>query len=58
LDELEKRGLEKGAKKIILHARENVVRFYEKNGYKIVMPSHTLFGSIPHFLMEKIIEHR
>lgn len=58
LYELEKRVIEKGAKKIILHARENVVKFYEKNGYKIVMPSHTLFGSIPHFLMEKIIEHR
>ncbi|WP_337873025.1 GNAT family N-acetyltransferase [Ignavibacterium sp.] len=58
LDELEKRVIEKGAKKIILHARESVVKFYEKNGYKIVKPSHTLFGSIPHFLMEKIIEHR
>ncbi|WP_337866877.1 GNAT family N-acetyltransferase [Ignavibacterium sp.] len=58
LDELENRVIEKGAKKIILHARESVVKFYEKNGYKIVKPSHTLFGSIPHFLMEKIIEHR
>jgi ribosomal protein S18 acetylase RimI-like enzyme len=53
LDELEKRVLEKGAKKIILHARENVVRFYEKNGYQIVKESHTLFGEIKHFLMTK-----
>lgn len=53
LDELEKRIIEKGAKKIILHARENVVKFYEKNGYKIVKPSHTLFGEIKHFLMIK-----
>jgi len=53
LDELEKRVLEKGAKKIVLHARENVVRFYEKNGYKIIKESHTLFGEIKHFLMEK-----
>ncbi len=30
LDELEKRVIEKGAKKIILHARENAVKFYEK----------------------------
>lgn len=53
IDELEKRVLEKGAKKIILHARENVVKFYEKNGYKIIKESHTLFGEIKHFLMEK-----
>jgi ribosomal protein S18 acetylase RimI-like enzyme len=53
LDELERRVLEKGAKKIVLHARENVVRFYEKNGYNIVRESHTLFGEIKHFLMKK-----
>jgi len=53
LAELEKRVTEKGAKKIILHARENVVGFYEKNGYSVVKPSHTLFGIIPHYLMEK-----
>ena len=53
LDELERRVLEKGAKKIVLHARENVVRFYEKNGYNIIKESHTLFGEIKHFLMTK-----
>lgn len=53
LDELEKRVSEKGAKKIILHARDNAVKFYERNGYRVVKKSHTLFGSIPHFLMEK-----
>ena len=51
--ELEKIAIEKGAKKIILHARDNAVKFYERNGYKVVKQSHTLFGSIPHFLMEK-----
>jgi N-acetylglutamate synthase-like GNAT family acetyltransferase len=55
LIELEKIALAKGAKKIFLHARDNVVNFYKKNGYKIVKPSHTLFGVIPHFLMEKEI---
>lgn len=53
LDKLEQSVIEKGAKKIILHARDNAVKFYEKNGYKVVKESHTLFGSIPHFLMEK-----
>lgn len=55
LDELEKKVIEKGAKKIILHARESVVKFYEKNGYRIIKPSQTLFGAIPHYLMEKKI---
>lgn len=55
LKELEKIAVDKGAKKIILHARDNAVNFYEHNGYKIVKTSHTLFGVIPHFLMEKII---
>lgn len=53
IKELEKIAVEKGAKKIILHSRDNAVKFYEKNGYKVIKQSHTLFGSIPHFLMEK-----
>jgi N-acetylglutamate synthase-like GNAT family acetyltransferase len=55
LNELEQKALEKGAKKIILNARENAVKFYDKNGYKIVKESHTLFGEIKHFLMRKDI---
>ena len=55
LKELEKIVTVKGAKKIILHARDNAVAFYEKQGYKIVKESYTLFGAIPHFLMEKIV---
>jgi ribosomal protein S18 acetylase RimI-like enzyme len=53
IKELEKIAIGKGAKKIILHARDNAVKFYERNSYKVVKQSHTLFGSIPHFLMEK-----
>jgi N-acetylglutamate synthase-like GNAT family acetyltransferase len=55
LDELEKRVLKKGAKKIILHARENVIKFYQKNGYIVIKPSHTLFGEVKHYLMIKNI---
>ena len=55
LIELEKIAIAKGAKKIILHARDNAVKFYEKNGYNVVKELHTLFGVIPHFLMEKLI---
>ncbi|HKI77254.1 MAG TPA: GNAT family N-acetyltransferase [Ignavibacteriaceae bacterium] len=53
LNELEMRSKKKGAKFIILNARENAVKFYEKHGYKIIKRSHTLFGSIPHFEMKK-----
>lgn len=54
LKELEKRAKEKGAKRIILKARENAVKFYEKHNYNIIGKAHTLFRSIIHFKMEKI----
>lgn len=53
LQELEKKSKEKGAKYIVLNARDNAVPFYQKYGYKIIKQSHTLFGSIPHFEMRK-----
>jgi N-acetylglutamate synthase-like GNAT family acetyltransferase len=55
LKELEKIVKAKGAKRIIIHSRSNVVEFYKKQGYKVVEQSYTLFGVIPHFLMEKKI---
>lgn len=56
LKELEKIVTAKEAKRIIIHARNNAVEFYKKNGYKAVEPSYTLFGEIEHTLMEKIIK--
>jgi GNAT superfamily N-acetyltransferase len=38
---------------IVLHAREQAVPFYERLGYGVIAPSHTLFGTVPHFLMSK-----
>lgn len=55
LKELEKIVTAKGAKRIIIHARNNAVEFYKKNGYKEVQRSYTMFGEIEHTLMEKII---
>jgi N-acetylglutamate synthase-like GNAT family acetyltransferase len=52
---LEKLAKEKGIQKIILHARENAVDFYLKNNYKIIQPSHLLFNTIQHYLMEKVL---
>ena len=42
-----------GLTEIVLHAREAAVGFYQRLGYAVVAPSHTLFGVIPHFLMQK-----
>ena len=55
LKELEKIVIGKGARRIIIHARNNAVEFYKKYGYKEVEPSYKLFGEIEHTLMEKYI---
>ena len=44
---------EKGSRKIILQSRGNAVKFYEKNGYKIIEKSYLLFDEIQHWLMKK-----
>ena len=46
----------KGGNKVILHARENAVGFYESSGYKIKDKSYLLFDEIQHYLMEKPID--
>ncbi|MBO0356977.1 GNAT family N-acetyltransferase [Hymenobacter sp. BT186] len=50
---LEEVATQLGYAEIVLHARQAAVPFYVRLGYAIVAPSHTLFGSIPHFLMSK-----
>ena len=53
LKKLEDEVRQLGAKYVILHSRDTAVPFYERHGYKIVSPSHTLFETVPHFLMKK-----
>lgn len=53
LEYLEEAARRQGLTEIVLHARENAVPFYQRLGYGVVAPSHTLFGTIPHFLMRK-----
>lgn len=43
---------DKGYKKIIMHARETAIGFYEKLGYKVVGDKFTEV-TIPHYIMEK-----
>ena len=50
---LENIARNKGSRKIILQSRENAVKFYKKNGYKIIEKSYLLFDEIQHWLMEK-----
>lgn len=50
---LEELAFLNGRKKIILHAREIAIGFYQKLGYVMIEKSHLLFGEIQHFLMKK-----
>jgi len=50
---MEDRAREKGAKKMVLQARENALEFYKRMNYTIVKKTHLLWGVIQHYLMEK-----
>ena len=43
-------------KKIVLHAREPAIGFYQKLGYKVIEKSYLLFDEIQHFQMIKELE--
>jgi len=50
---VEQRARESGHSRIVLHARENAVGFYEDLGYRLIEKSHLLFDEIQHFYMTK-----
>lgn len=50
---LENRALLEGIQKVVLHARENALAFYLKQGYETIEKSHILFNEIQHYLMKK-----
>ena len=52
---LEEKIKERGAKSIILNARDLAVKFYKKHGYKIVKEGKKLFDVIPHYKMSKTL---
>ena len=56
LEYLEEKSLSAGRKKVVLHARENAIKFYERCGYKVIEKSHLLWGEIQHYLMEKSLQ--
>ena len=53
VDALEEQAANKNYTSIILNAREPVVGFYEKLGYKIIEKSYLLFDCIQHYKMHK-----
>jgi len=53
LRELENRARQKGARAIVLNARDRAVHFYQKNGYRIQGKAQILFGSVDHWAMHK-----
>jgi N-acetylglutamate synthase-like GNAT family acetyltransferase len=55
LKQLEKRLVKKGAKEIILKAREKAVSLYQKQGYEIFDEGEVMFGEILHYWMKKDI---
>lgn len=55
ISHIEKIAIERELKRIVLDARENAVKFYERNGYKITKPSYLLFDLIQHYEMEKFL---
>ncbi|MBO2010665.1 GNAT family N-acetyltransferase [Hymenobacter negativus] len=52
---LEAQAQAAGLNEIVLHSRETAVGFYQRLGYVVVEPSHTLFGVLLHFLMRKLL---
>ena len=53
---MEERAKAMGATTLTLHARENAVNFYRRNGYEIVEESYILFGTIQHYRMTKQLD--
>ena len=53
LASLEQAAQDMGLKKVILHARENALPFYQHHGYTLVERSFLLFDEIQHYLMSK-----
>jgi predicted GNAT family N-acyltransferase len=52
---LETRAREQGATSIVLNARENARRFYERHGYVVIGPGPTMFDAIEHSRMRKML---
>lgn len=50
---VEEKAKKDGNEKIILHARDYAVKFYENLNYSLIDKSYKLFDVLQHYLMEK-----
>jgi len=57
MNALEDKAERLGYIKLILHARDYALPFYEKLGYNLVGPSYKLFDVLQHFEMYKDLTH-
>ncbi len=55
LDGLEERARRWAVTRVILNARNDVVEFYRRRGYRMTGAGETLFGTIEHTRMEKAL---
>lgn len=55
LRHMEEVARQRGARHLLLHARDNALGFYSKLGYQTLEPSYCLFGSIQHYKMQKAL---
>ncbi len=53
IKKLEEMAHVRGAARIVLNARDDVVGFYQRCGYLVVGPAPTLFDKVKHSRMEK-----
>lgn len=53
MDAVEQKSKRDGNSKMILHARDYAVKFYEKLDYILIGKSYKLFDILQHYLMEK-----
>lgn len=53
MEAVELKCAEMNVQKIVLHARDYAVSFYQGMDYVLVAPSYKLFDVLQHFLMEK-----
>lgn len=54
---LENEAIALGYEKLVLHARDYALPFYEKLGYTLVGSSYKLFDVLQHFEMFKVLTH-
>jgi ribosomal protein S18 acetylase RimI-like enzyme len=53
LREFEDRARAAGAMLIVLNARDDAQRFYQKHGFVVVGPAPTIFSAVKHVRMRK-----